>query len=53
MVKSEALKLAIIAVIDNAALDADEKIDVLYTLFDELRTAKLIERREADTAAAS
>ena len=53
MNKSEALELAIVSVIDNAGLDANEMIDVLEALFDELRTAKLIERREADNAAAS
>ena len=53
MTKSEAFELAIVSVMDNTAMEAKTKIDVLEVLFDERSTAKILERREAANAAAS
>lgn len=50
MKKSEALGLAIISVIADATLDGEAIIEILDVLFDERRSAKWSEAREADNA---
>jgi len=52
MKKSKALELAIVATIASD-LDAEDMIEVLDVLYDERRTAKWSEEREAGNAAAS
>lgn len=52
MKKSKAFELAIVAVV-SSNLDGEDMIEVLDALCEERRTAKIIERREAEHAAAS
>lgn len=52
MTKCEAIDMAIIATI-GSGMEGEDMIEVLDFLFEERRTAKFLERREAANAAAS